>query len=208
LPRAQSGPTYHLPGTAAAVASDWTNGTSATGNIEWTFRIEVPDGPAAAWLPPTGNAPWMLSVAEGGFADRSGELRAFRLTWHAAGGDQVFIGGPVPQRTLEGRTIYAATPSGVLDVSDSPRAAAARCFPNPVTSGSAVTFARAGASPGVVSVFDLSGRRVAQLPLVPVGDHAEARWVTRDSGGQPLGAGIYFARAGAGRSVRVAVVRR
>src|SRR4029079_2143743 len=34
-----SPPTLSLPGTSAAIASDWVNGVSALGNVSWQFAI-------------------------------------------------------------------------------------------------------------------------------------------------------------------------
>jgi len=68
--------TIPLPGSSAAVASDWVSGLSATGNVSWTFRLEVPAGPAAALLPPRPDRPWTLRVHEGGFLNRSGRVES------------------------------------------------------------------------------------------------------------------------------------
>ena len=57
---------FPLPGTSAAIASDWVNGVSALGNVSWTFHVEVPAGEASAWLPPAPSRPWWLRVTEGG----------------------------------------------------------------------------------------------------------------------------------------------
>jgi hypothetical protein len=45
---------YPLPGSAAAIATDWVTGLSTNGNIAWTFAIEIPPGPAELYLPRTG----------------------------------------------------------------------------------------------------------------------------------------------------------
>jgi len=57
---------------------------------------------------------------------------------------------------------------------------------------------RAGAivSSTEVCVFDLLGRRIAELAFVPEGDLWAARWTTSDASGSPLRGGVYFARAG------------
>jgi hypothetical protein len=67
--------------------------------------------------------------------------------------------------------------------------------------------ANLGANPDV-AVFDLSGRRIATL--FRAGSASSFRWDGRDTGGAPVGAGVYFLRAtGAGRTAQLkfAVVR-
>src|SRR5206468_2448492 len=92
---------FPLPGSSAAVASDWVDGTSVTGNIASTFRIEVPTGAADTWLPPSTVSPWWLRVTEGGFLNRSGRVTSYRLIQHTISGDVVYVGGPLPLQTLE-----------------------------------------------------------------------------------------------------------
>jgi len=197
-----------LPGSSAAVSSDWINGTSVTGNIAWTFRIEVADPAAAASLPPGPDSPWVLAITEGGYLDRSGQLRDYRLIWHAPGGDQTYVGGPVPQPTIEGATLHAAVPGGVLGVGAPRDGSRLSVAPNPVRAGAVVTFTRPSPDKGNLVVFDLGGRRVAEAPFLVAGGHAEARWATRDAGGRPIEAGMYFARAGSSPALRVVVLRR
>jgi len=206
--RPESGLTWSLPGSSDAVSSDWVPGVSTTGNVSWTFRIEIPDGPASAYLPPDSSHPWWISVAEGGYLNRSGRLSDFRLIWHSPGGDVTYTGGPTPQQTIEGGTIHAAVPQGIAAVDGTPKPQAGLSFgPNPVRSGEAVSFAIAGTAARELAVYDLTGRRVARVPFAASAGGIRATWSTRDAAGQPLPAGIYFARAGRGLMARVVLVR-
>ncbi|HET7226074.1 MAG TPA: S8 family serine peptidase [Candidatus Eisenbacteria bacterium] len=200
-----SSASFPLPGTAAAVSSDWVDGVSETGNIEWTFDIPVPAGVADAWLPPTPSYPWTLTLHEGGYLDRSGRLTGFRIIWHAPGGDQVFEGGPVPQQTLEGQSITATVPQSAAGVGPAARPLAFACAPNPVRAGASVTFTFASPlAASAVLIADAGGRIVARVPV-----HAgAARWNGRDGAGRPVAPGMYFARAGTRASARFAVLGR
>lgn len=76
--------------------------------------------------------------------------------------------------------------------------------PNPVAAGgAALRFALPEAGDVRLAVLDVTGRRVASLidgPMAP-GAHA-ARWDARDGGGEPVPAGVYFARLEAAGEVR------
>jgi hypothetical protein len=78
--------TFPVPGTTAAVSSDWVDGTSTTGNVAWSFRIEVPAGSADLWLPPGPSTPWTLRVGEEG-SSTGGRVTDYRLVYHLEGGD-------------------------------------------------------------------------------------------------------------------------
>ena len=62
-----------------------------------------------------------------------------------------------------------------------------------------------------VSLFDVNGRRVRTLAegMFAAGPH-ETAWDTRDAGGQPVPAGVYFVRveAGGGAETHRAVLMR
>jgi hypothetical protein len=197
---------FPLPGTTAAVASDWVTGASAYGNVAWTFRIEVPQGAADAFLPPASGAPWRLDVEENGYLNRSGRVTGYRITWHGPEGDETFEGGPVPQLTLEGQATTAYAPQGVTAVGPSP-VAGVRFGPNPVRAGAAVAFAWPRASSESLSVYDVTGRRVAQVGSQASGAEARANWRAVDGSGRPLASGVYLARAGAGPAFRLVVVQ-
>ena len=193
-----------LPGTRAAVSSDWVNGVSTLGNIQWTFHIDVPQGAADADLPPSASTPWWLALDEAGYLNRSGRLTGFRVIWHTGGGDQVFEGGPVPQQTVEGHRTTAAVPNGLAAVGTEPGRALLGAAPNPVAAGGLLRFSVPAALRGrALTVFDASGRAVARVPLAA----AEVQWQARSASGAPLSPGLYFARA-AGVSARFVVLQR
>ena len=56
-------------------------------------------------------------------------------------------------------------------------------------------------------MFDVSGREVARVMIVPEGDHGLARWNARDAAGLPLPSGLYFGRA-AGLTSRITLIGR
>ena len=199
--------TIPLPGSASSVSSDWVSGTSATGNIAWTFSIPVPAGEADAWLPPGPAAPWTLRVTEGGYLNRGGRITNFRLIWHASGGDVIYDGQPTPQVTLEGSTTRVYAPSPVTAVEGAPSAPRFRAEPNPARAGSQIAFRIPGALRGPLRVFDVSGREVARVMVVADGDHGMARWSALDATGLPLPAGLYFGRV-AGLTSRVTLIGR
>ena len=154
-----------LPAGSAAIATDWVDGVSATGTIEQTFRVEVPQGLASAWLPPSWARPWALELTEGGFLNRSGRLTDFRIVWHSPGGDLEYVAGPMPVPTIEGGTVEARIPLAGTAVEPGAREAGL-VAPNPVRAGDAVTFAVRPGALGAVEVFDLAGRRVVtRAPL-------------------------------------------
>jgi hypothetical protein len=85
-------------------------------------------------------------------------------------------------------------------------------MPNPLASASLLRFDLASAGEARLDVFDAAGRRVAALvhsDLQP--GRYSVRWDGRTDGGEPLGAGLYFARLIApgvrSHAVRLAIVR-
>ncbi|TMQ53952.1 MAG: hypothetical protein E6K73_00655 [Candidatus Eisenbacteria bacterium] len=197
-----------VPGSGAAASSEWVTGTSTAGNVAWTFRIEVPHGSSDNLLPPTAERPWQLDVTEGGYLNRSGRITAFRLIWHRSdGSNPIFEGGPVPQQTLEGNTTRVTIPTGTTAVGTTADPGGIRFGPSPVRAGEVVRFSIHAAVAGDLRVYDVAGREVTRVPVRRSGGGSEARWTTRDGAGDPLASGIYFARFGASRGVRVLVVR-
>lgn len=195
-----------VPGSTAAVASDWVDGSSATGNIAWSFRLEVPPGVAEQCLPPRTDCPWRLEVEEGGYLNRSGRITAFDVVWHSPQGDVVYEGGPLPQQTLEGHTTRVWSPSDILAVDDAARAGAS-LGPNPVRSGNAVTFTTGATRTGDVRIFDLTGREIGRSLLQPWGALQRARWAARGPDGSALAPGVYFASIGSGPRHRLVILR-
>ena len=198
-----------LPGSTAAVETDWVNGISTAGNIARTFRIDIPAGSAEALLPASTSTPWFLRVTEGGLLNRSGRITRFRVTRYDEDGDQVTIGGPIPRQTIEGSTTTISAPPVLLGV-DGPSTSAPglRVGPNPARAGQALTFVTRARPAGPLAIFDVIGRRVAGAPFVPTGDGQwQARWVSRTPDDVPRASGIYFARSGA-QSARFVLLPR
>lgn len=199
--------TIPLPGTSAATSSDWVNGASTLGNVEWSFDIPVPDGVASTYLPPGPSQPWALFLNEGGFVNRSGRLLDFRLIWHSPSGDEEYAGGPAPALTLEGATTQAWIPESVVDAGGVPLASRRfSLFPNPAPAGGRVTFALPPGSAGEVQIFDLAGRHVGTAAVRTSGQVASAAWVARDRAGRSVAPGIYFVRAGSRTLGRLVIV--
>ena len=197
-----------LPGSGAAVASDWVSGVSTTGNVSWTFRIEVPADAAAGLLPPTPGRPWTLLVQEAGFVNRSGRVTSYHLTYHWAHGDVEYEGGPVPQQTLEGGTVSVEIPNSLVGVAPAAVSARLRFGPNPARAGSEIRFARDSAPASEVRIFDLRGRLVGRAQLAADGSGAAGVWRTRDARGGELAPGLYVARLTSGESARIVILPR
>ena len=195
-----------LPGTSSAVSSEWVTGPSTTGNVAWTYRIDVPAGAATSFLPPSSSSPWLLRLTEGGYLNRSGRIAAFEVIWHSPNGDVTTTGGPVPQPTTEGHTSTVAAPAGVLGVGDPLVPRTFSVAPNPVHAGGAVVFSAPRAAGAAVRIYDLAGREVARVPLAAAGG-ARTRWEARDRRGAPLTAGVYFAGVDRGPRTRMVVLR-
>jgi len=201
--------TFPVPGTSAAVSSDWVDGTSTTGNVAWSFKIEVPAGSADAWLPPGPSTPWTLRVTEGGFINRSGRVTDYRLVRHLESGDVTYTGGPTPLVTIEGQSVTATIPENTVGVGPSPATATGlRVGPNPVRAGGFVRFTTTRCHGGEVEVIDLAGRSVARVPFTSGASGCEALWRLRDAGGARIRPGVYLAREREGRWVRFVVLGR
>ncbi len=199
---------YPLPGSGAAVASDWVTGTSSAGNIAWSFAIEIPQGVASAYLPPDPGEPWRLRLTEGGFLNRSGRITQYRVIWHTPGGDQIFTGGPLPRQTFEGVTVYASAPSSVVGVDPPVVGPEMRIGPNPLRGGATVTFALGSAPSDDLRVFDLAGREVGRSSFRDERGVWRTQWNANDRDGRPLAGGLYFARAGTAGVARLVVLGR
>jgi hypothetical protein len=84
--------------------------------------------------------------------------------------------------------------------------------PNPLNGSSLLRFALATAGDTRLDMYDASGRRVAEMVhgLLEPGNYS-VRWDGRTDGGEPLGAGLYFARLIAPgvhpHTARLAIVR-
>ena len=195
--------TQLFPGSSTAIAIDYVDGISLLGTIARTFRVEVPEGAASAFLPPSAAARWSLAITDAGFLNRSGRLTEYRLVWHSPGGDLTYLWGPGVLPTLEGNTVAASIPAVTTGVGEPGRLLPVS--PNPSRPGALLTFARPTGARGPFEVFDLAGRRVAHV-VSPGG--AALGWRAVDSAGNPLAPGVYLARFGGGIPIRFVIVGR
>lgn len=194
-----------LPGSSAAVETDWVDGISTTGTIAWTFEVDVPSGAADAWLPPTAAAPWELRVTDDGFVNRSGRISAFQLVWHSPSGDITCTSTEVPRPTLEGGAVVSHVPSPTAGVPVS-AARLARVQPNPARAGAAITFSLPAGEAEVVRIHDLSGRLRAEFACPASAAAREAVWAARDAAGGRWPAGVYLARSSGGLRARLVLL--
>lgn len=92
-------------------------------------------------------------------------------------------------------TYALLSPDSTVDVTpDRPtQLALGAAWPNPTVSECAIPFALPRDAEVRIEVFDVGGRRVAELlrGRLPAGEHV-ARWAGRDNAGRPVGAGLYF----------------
>jgi len=197
-----------LPGSSAAVSSDWVDGVGTTGNIQWTFRVDFPASAVAGVLPADATHPWRLHVIEGGYLNDSGRITACRLVWHTASGDVVSEGGPVPQQTIEGGETVVAVPNGVTAVGGTSVAARFRVGPNPARDGQTVRFRVPGLATPELRVFDIAGREQARLAVSGTAAERFADWSLRDASGRVVPPGLYLVRAGDRPAGRLVVVSR
>jgi hypothetical protein len=203
-----SGHTLPLPGTAEAVSSDWVSGVSTTGNVAWTFSVDVPaGGDIASFLPPRSDQPWRLDVTEGGFLNRSGRVTDFRVIVHNPNGDDVYVGTPLPLQTIEGATVHVTSPANALGVPVATPMLELRMGPNPVVAGARVRFWSAKPVREPVRVLDLQGREMARFDFSPSAGGYGATWEARDAAGHPLTPGLYFAHLGRSADLRLVVLR-
>jgi hypothetical protein len=201
--------TYPLPGSSAAVATDWVDGLSSSGNVALTFRVDVPHGAIDALLPPSASTPWNLRALEGGYPNDSGRITEFKVTWHGPSGDVDFDASGVPAPTIEGQTTNVRIPAATTDVEPIAPAPGFRTFPNPVVSGAEVTLVVTRGRASRATLFDLAGREVGRVALEPDGaGGAVGRWRARTAGGGAIAPGIYFLRVAGQATRRLVVVAR
>jgi hypothetical protein len=174
---------------------DWLSavpaGETSSVTLEYsTAGATGPWQPIAPGLPNSGRHQWMVPAAASSdcyvrYTVRSSRDVAVATTPAAFTilGDGAGVGG--------GTTPYAGI--------------SLRCFPNPSSFGATVEY---GAPPGAnarLSVFDVSGRRVACLVDSGVlrGGVGTAVWDGRDDDGRELPSGVYFVRLEAGHETAV-----
>ena len=97
-------------------------------------------------------------------------------------------------------------PSSVLSVDPLVRPSGLRFGPNPIRAGDPVTFTTSDTGREGLRVYDLGGREIGRATFHPAGSSYRARWETRDAGGRPLPAGMYFARCGPSAMARLVVM--
>jgi hypothetical protein len=99
---------------------------------------------------------------------------------------------------------YVAFALGTVGVPEEPPPAPAlvRAYPNPAR-GEVVFDVAAADGECEIVIFDPSGRIVRRLAASP----GPRVWDGRDAAGRPAAAGVYLARAGAGRATRVLLLR-
>ena len=196
---------FAMPGSSDAVAVDWVDGVSATGNVALTFRLEVPHGAADAYLPPSPSTPWTLRVAEGGYLNRSGRVASFQVIHHTPSGDVTYVGSPTMAPTFEGATTNVQAPAAVTSADPAGTSPGAlRVQPSPLSAGGVVTFVAGAGGPSKVEIIDLAGRRVGRVELVlRDAGRREGRWTAARPDGSTLPAGVYFLHVAGPRGERV-----
>ncbi len=138
-------------------------------------------GTAPTFVP--GPASFVAATADTAYIDAAGGPYYYRLT-------AVDIHGNESASTL-------LLPSGVTAVVPAlPRELAlAAPTPNPARGATTLRWALPHEASVRLALYDVSGRRVRVLAagVQPAGEHASV-WDLRDGNGQPVGAGLYFAR--------------
>lgn len=144
----------------------------------------------------TGGVIW-LNGANGDVGVRY-DSGTFRTVFMSAAFEGVDVAN---EALLMGRIInWLSPPSGTTDVTPMPAAAATRLSlaqnaPNPFHGATAIQFAVPQSGPVSLSVYDVSGRKVAGLvdAVLESGTYS-ADWDGRDSSGLRVAGGVYFYR--------------
>lgn len=104
---------------AVSVTEEGLEPTLGTLRHEFEVDIYTTDG-ADAFLPPSENHPWFLTVKEGGYVNRMGRVSSFTITTYDANGNETgsySTGDMTPAPTLEGQSTelwIPAKPGGLL----------------------------------------------------------------------------------------------
>ena len=197
------GPHFALGGSAEAVATDWVDGSSVTGSQAWTFRIAVPEGRAATFLPVGPGRPWTLRVSDGGSATRSGRIQDFRITQHLPTGDVTTVAQPLPRQTIEGATVEVRLPDATTGVGGPHAGMPLQVSPNPARAGQSLRLSWPAEGGSQARLYDLAGREVARIAMSAVSNGWSADWQARDHDGRALPPGLYLVRGGRGDSKRI-----
>ena len=182
------------------------SGSSSTGTDLWHLHVSFTDPAIAALLPPSADHLWILRLNEAGYLNTAGRLTGLTLTWHAPGGDQNFIGGPLPVATLERGEVDASIPWGVASVAPESADRGIAFGPSPTSAGASVRFIDGRGLARELRVYDLAGREVGHAAFTGAGGSRSALWSARDPRGFALASGVYLARVDTGRAVRVVVL--
>ncbi|HET9253224.1 MAG TPA: kelch repeat-containing protein [Candidatus Eisenbacteria bacterium] len=147
-----------------------------------TWALSVSGSPTWSQLAPTG----FLPVGRFGHSAIYDPVR-----------DRVIVyGGVTSTPTDETLELAFGTPTGV-EASETARAGIRlrAAYPNPFHAEAVIAFDLARAAVGVVSVYDVHGRRIRELQqgLLPAGAH-RVRWEGKNDAGSPVASGSYFYR--------------
>lgn len=204
-------PDWSIPVALHASLDSLYLGPLPGGTQQIRYQLSLPlyaaEG-AGAYLPPTPFSPWWLTVTDGGFAERQGELEAFSLV---VGGTPYVSDTPTPRPTVEGSAsrlwIPEVASSGVPG-GEAGRARDLASFPNPFRGGTSVLVRLPAAGAVSVTIHDVRGRLVRTLHAgrTTAGEH-RFLWDGSGDRGEPLAAGRYYLRADRGPAgTRVAPV--
>lgn len=90
-------------------------GDPTVGNMRYDFSITLTNRDVASeFMPPTVEQPWYLSVSEGGFVNRTGQVDAFAIDLFDETGaivETLETSDPTPERLVEGQTVELWIPA-------------------------------------------------------------------------------------------------
>ena len=196
-------------------------GDPALGNARHDFSVVLTSlDNVGDLLPPSAEQPWFLTVNEGGFVNRRGQVNSFEIDVYDAAGENIvetFVTGDMtPQQTVETQTVEMWIPSNPNTQSAGTAPVIAEADPAEMaqgSSGQAVAIYGAHFQPGatlsvsgegvtVDSVETVSGAELAAVFSVAEGAQPGARDITVTNsldGLQDTGEGIFnVILAGAG----------
>ena len=211
------GPSESKQDSSRVITSPPNAASSAAGNVEHFWSIGFTSGDnIGAFLPPSQAHPWFLYVLDGGFINRTGRVTSYSMFVNdspgsASGTTYVTNHQPMPQPTGEFGvspvTLWIPerrTSTGVSPLATN-RTFLAPAMPNPASSRTQFDFvigasdAAGGPIPVSLTLHDVQGRAIRSLyeGLHGAGRYA-TQWDTRDEGGRPVAAGLYYVRFRAG----------
>jgi subtilisin-like proprotein convertase family protein len=158
------------PGGESCLLHNRTGGSTA--NLYGWYPLEIePAESLDRFIGDPMEGEWMLTVSDHAGAD-TGTLNTWCL-----------------------RITYAGGAVSVAAVSEPPALALSQSFPNPFSRETQIRFALPREMEIDLSVYDISGRRVATIASgkMPAGHHS-AFWAGRDGHGRPVASGVYFYR--------------